>query len=98
MDIDKDKFDPKLHVKEYKRKCNQCSKTWHVLATREKTVQKNIKSNNCYQGTFCCNPGAQLQAKRNVEAGEGELDKLKKCPECGSGNYTEEVLLYEKKK
>jgi len=93
----KREFDPKTQVREFKRTCLQCKKVWHVLEERENKVQKNVRDNNCYQGTFCCNPGAQLQAKRNVEAGESELDKLKKCPECGSANYKEEVITYDKK-
>jgi len=92
-----DQFDPKTQVREFKRTCQQCKKVWHVLEEREKKIQGNIQSNNCSQASFCCNPGAQLQAKRNVEAGENELDKLKKCPECGSANYKEEVITYDKK-
>ena len=92
-----EQFDPKTQVREFKRTCQQCKKIWHVLEERENKVQKNVRDNNCYQGTFCCNPGAQLQAKRNVEAGEGELDKLRKCPDCGSANYKEEVIKYAKK-
>lgn len=87
----------KSQVKEFQRKCKQCGKTWHVLESREKQIQKNMSSNNCQQSLQCCDPGAQLQAKRNVEAGETELDKLQKCPECHSANYTEKVITYAKK-
>ena len=75
-------FDPKKHVKEYKRKCNECGKVWHTLAAREKEVEKQMKSNNFQILANCCNPGAQLQAKRNVEAGASDLNNLKKCPDC----------------
>jgi hypothetical protein len=95
--IFEENYDSKIHVMEYKRKCEECGKTWHVLASREKTIKNNINSNSCSQASFCCNPGAQLQAKRNVEAGEGELNKLKQCPNCNSSNYKEEKLIYEKK-
>ena len=96
MRIRKEDFNPKIHVKEYKRKCNECGKVWHSLAKREEQIQKNIRDNACYQGAFCCNPGAQLQAKRNWESGENELNKLKKCPECGSQNFSEEAIIYFK--
>ena len=85
-------------VKEYKRKCNECGKVWHSLESRERQINKNIGSNAFSQAAFCGNPGAQLQAKRNVEAAQTELERLKKCPECGSMNYTEEVITYEKGK
>ena len=84
-------------VREYKRKCNQCKKVWHVLEDREKQLESNVRQNNCYQGTFCCNPNASLQAKRNVEAGQSDLDELRKCPKCGSSDYKEEVISYDKK-
>jgi hypothetical protein len=95
--ISEEEFNSKKHVKEYKRKCNECGKVWHSLEGREKEVQKNIKNNAFSQCAFCGNPGAQLQAKRNVEAGQSELERLKKCPNCGSMNYNEEVIIYEKK-
>jgi len=90
-------FDSNKHVKEFKRKCNGCGKVWHSLYDREKRIEKDMNLNNFQILGNCCNPSAQLQAKRNVEAGQDNLSKLKKCPECGSGNYNEEVLIYEKK-
>ena len=104
-DISEENFDPKIHVKEYKRKCNECGKKWHVLASREEKLQKDIKSNNCDQMTAACGMcggnysalGASTQAKRNEHALTDEVTRLKKCPECGSGNYSEEVVIYEKK-
>jgi len=95
--IPEQEFDSSKHVKEYKRKCRECNKVWHSLASREEEVTKNIKSNAFSQCAFCGNPGAQLQAKRNVEANQSELDRLKKCPQCNSGNYSEEVIIYERK-
>ncbi|MFZ3077056.1 MAG: hypothetical protein WA139_01245 [Candidatus Aenigmatarchaeota archaeon] len=41
--------------------------------------------------------GAATQSKRNVESQQDLLDKLKKCPQCGSANYKEEEIIYEKK-
>ena len=90
-------FNPKAQVREYKRKCNQCKKVWHSLEDREKRIQKNVSFNNCQQGLTCCNPNASLQAKRNVEAGQSDMDKLRSCPKCGSSDYKEEVISYDKK-
>ena len=51
------------------------------------------------QASTACsgNMGAATQSKRNVESQQDLLDKLKKCPNCSSQNYTEEVIIYEKK-
>ena len=92
-----EKFDSKTHVKELKRKCNECGKVWHSLDSREKQLSGNIKMNGFMTCAFCGNPGAQLQAVRNSEAGQSELQRLKKCPDCGSGNYHETAVVYEKK-
>ena len=88
---------------EYKRKCNECGKVWHSLASREGKIERDRKSNECNQiasAMSCCNPAVQassVQSRRNVEANEDLLDKLRKCPNCGSRNYTEEKVIYEKK-
>lgn len=93
----KEDFNPKTHVKEYKRKCKECGKVWHSLSSREKEIEKNIKTNAFTQCAFCGIPGAQLQAKRNVESGQSSLDRLRSCPNCGSRNYEEKELIYKKK-
>ncbi|MBI4894900.1 MAG: hypothetical protein HY831_00245 [Candidatus Aenigmarchaeota archaeon] len=98
MKITKDNFDPKKHVAEFKRTCNQCKKIWHSLANREKKIKDNINVNNWgVIGNCCGDKGAAYQAKRNVEANQTELDKIKKCPKCSSADYKEEPLYYEKK-
>ncbi|NOR85832.1 hypothetical protein GQ473_06985 [archaeon] len=89
--------DQKTQIQEYKRKCNECGKIWHSLISREKQIKKNAQDNNSQVCYNCCNADAQLQAKRNAESNESELDKLKKCPECSSSNYTEEVISCDKK-
>jgi len=97
--ISEEEFDSKKHVKEYKRKCNECGKVWHSLASREKEIEKDIGCNACIQASTACggNLGAATQSKRSVESQQDLLDKLKKCPNCGSRNYTEDVIIYEKK-
>ena len=85
-------------IKEIKCKCNQCGKIWHYLESREKEIEKNIKTNAGIQAGFAFfNVGAATQAKRNVEAQQDLLDKLKKCPECGSHDITKKDIYYEEK-
>lgn len=98
--ISEEEFDSKRHVKEFKRKCNECGKVWHSLAEREKEIErsKSVAALNQMSNACSCRSGAALQAQRNVGASQDSLDKLRRCPECGSQNYTEDVLIYEKKK
>ena len=97
--ISEENFDSKLHLKEYKRKCNQCGKVWHSLESREKQIEsgKKVAALGQMSNACSCNSGAALQAQRNVGAYEDSLDKLRKCPECSSSDYNQEVLIYEKK-
>lgn len=99
-EITEKEFNPNIHVKEYKRKCSECGKVWHSLASREKELErdKGTAALNQVSNACTCRSGAALQAQRNVGAFRDDLDKLRKCPECGSMNYKEEVLIYEKKK
>ena len=98
-DNSKLKSAPEGHVQEYKRTCNECGKVWHSLISREKEIHKDVKSNACIQACTACggNLDAATQSKRSVESQTDLLDKLRKCPECGSRNYTEKVITYEKK-
>ena len=45
---------------------------------------------------YCCNDEVASQYARNKEANETDLDRLKKCPECQSSNYEEEIITFEK--
>lgn len=102
--ITTDTYDPKIHIKEYKRKCNECKTTWHSLAAREDQLNANLKENQCNQLVSACGMcggnwlalGASNQAKTNEQMILGEKERLHKCPKCGSGNYTEKVVYYEK--
>lgn len=88
-------------VQEYKRTCKECGKVWHSLVSREKEIKSSVNSNSCLQvseAMNCCGDmGAMAQAGRNVDAQTDLLDKLKKCPNCGSKNYEETIISYEKK-
>lgn len=94
-----DKYNSKIHVKEFKRKCNECGKVWHSLEAREKNLEFNkaVSSLNQFSSASTCNTNSSLQAQRNSNALKDTLEKLKSCPECGSQNYNEEILIYEKK-
>jgi uncharacterized protein YbaR (Trm112 family) len=91
--ITKETFDPKTHVAEYKRVCNQCHKIWHSLASREGALQDDVANNNC---SSCGDDRQRAQYKRNVQATQTTLSQLKSCPECGSAHYTETTLYYDK--
>ncbi len=92
-------------VKEYKRTCKECGKVWHVLTSREEKILQDIKINNSNKvaaGLGMCGGnyaalGAATQTQRNEQALQEELSRLKKCPNCSSGNYSEKVVAYEKK-
>lgn len=94
--ITKETYNPKLHVVEYKRICNECSKVWHSLVEREKQLTTNLAGDFCGVCGTCGSPH-QAQYSRNFDANNNSLAQLKKCPQCGSGNYTETAIYYEKK-
>jgi len=97
--LSNDDFDPNKHVQEYKRKCNQCGKVWHSLIAREKAIENVSTCDACVQGSSACNGDLQTatQSQRNREAKQTTLQDLRRCPECGSANYTEKIITYEKK-
>ncbi len=86
-------------VQEYQRRCNECKKLWHSLVSREQQVAKDIKLSSLVQASTACggNMGAATQSQRNVQSQQDLLDKLKRCPNCGSKNYSEKIVAYEKK-
>jgi hypothetical protein len=94
-----------MATQEYKRKCKQCGKVWHSLVSREEQVKNSIKSSQCHKSVAACGMcsgnwlafGPATQAERNIEASQSELDRLRKCPKCGSMNYKEEIITYEEK-
>jgi hypothetical protein len=98
-------FDSERQVSEYKRVCNECGTSWHSLMAREDEIRKGIKDLKS-PTTQCCNMCMTTSQKNNaaqeknaskIDSLETELDRLKKCPHCNSGNYKEELLVYEKK-
>jgi hypothetical protein len=76
--------------REYRRTCQRCGTVWHSLVSREKKVKSDTACNNC--DVVTCNRQEQLQAKRNLQASQSELERLRKCPNCQSSSYDEEIL------
>lgn len=100
------KYDRATQVKEFKRTCNECKKTWHSLSEREEELKSRL--NPCKAA--CCGttePVGCTECRKgcfgvagpdSAETLDKTLDSLKKCPNCGSGNYSEEIIIYERKK
>lgn len=96
--ITKESFNPKLHVAEYKRVCNGCNKVWHSLVERE--AKLDTTKRNCCNDQDKANEGSiftNAQARRNLQSRDDSLSELRKCPVCGSNNYTETISYYEKR-
>lgn len=93
-------FDSDTMVSEYKRTCNQCGTVWHSLQTREDALKNEITNYNNRSGSSECCMCAQNKPTKStaeVKTCASELERLKICPKCNSGNIREEVLVYDKK-
>ena len=86
-------------VQEYKRKCNQCGKVWHSSVKREKQLARGSFLDALVGvGTAVTgNLGASTQSSRNTDAQVDSLDKMRKCPNCGSTDYKEEIISFKRK-
>ena len=94
-----------VQIQEYKRTCRNCRKVWHSLVSRENqlsilatssklsTCGSQMQSASC---CFMCGGSKTAQYERNVVAVDSELDRLKSCPECGSKNYSEDLMTYDR--
>ena len=99
------KTDNQNKIQEYKRTCRNCGNIWHSLVSREGILifqKTSSELGACGSGMqsastcFMCGGGKFAQYQRNAEATDSELDRLRSCPECGSKNYSEELMTYEK--
>lgn len=90
-------FDTEGKVSEYKRTCNECGTVWHSLQSREETLKKQIKDNKSAECCNMCDQNARNKAASEIRSCESELERLKKCPKDQSGNYKEELIVYDKK-
>lgn len=80
-------------IQEFRRTCQQCGTVWHSLVEREAQLGKEGGCNRCM---MCVDLPRGAQWDRNRDAVESELCRLKKCPNCGSTNYVEEILTYHR--
>jgi hypothetical protein len=96
MEITKETYDPKIHVAEIKRTCNQCGRVWHTLASREAEIITSMGLNACGSCGTCGSPH-QAQYNRNSDANSDSLSQIKQCPNCKSCDYKEEVIYYKKR-
>jgi hypothetical protein len=95
--------DSKILVEEieYKRTCKECGKVWHSLKKREEEIKK-LQNAASYQSalSYCtCSPlmyGAAAQYDRNWASAQKDLDSLMSCPVCGSRNYEEKEIMFER--
>jgi DNA-directed RNA polymerase subunit RPC12/RpoP len=89
-------------VKEYKRTCKNCGQVWHSLVSRERQLRVNkaaygMQTVGGYMqqlGTCGMCGRHTAQTARNQDALGMELDRLQRCPNCGSKNYFEEIVDY----
>jgi len=98
-EITAENYNPKLHVAEYKRTCNECGKVWHSLVEREAQIDPSGKCcdpDNLGECGTCGTNSAQAQYRRNIQSREESLAKLRKCPSCSSENCKTELIYYEK--
>lgn len=95
--------DVMVQMQEYKRTCRNCGKIWHSLVSREGQLSYKATTNQIgacgsnmrYASTcFMCGGSRAAQMDRNTDAIKSELDRLKTCPDCGSKNYSEDLLTY----
>jgi len=87
-------------IKEYKRKCQECGKIWHSNLKNEKHLNTTAGLNalaglsNIFFGNSA---STTAQYTRNVNAQSSEITNLKKCPSCGSTNYSEGIIKFKKR-
>lgn len=97
--LQKEKTKQEKMIQEYERKCNKCGKIWHSLKKEEDELQSGTKLNALagFATAISGNLAASAQASKNSQSSKARLEDLKKCPECGSRNYSEEISEFEKK-
>jgi len=85
-------------VSEYRRTCNSCGKIWHSLTSREKQLEQEIATHGFLQSSSACagHYGVTMLSAESQKSCEDLLYDLRRCPNCCSNNYEEEILHYEK--
>jgi hypothetical protein len=90
-------FDTAGKVSEYKRTCNECGAVWHSLQSRENEIKRNVSNLKSAECCNMCDANARNKATTDMRNYKDELERLKKCPKCQSGNFREEEITYDKK-
>lgn len=90
-----DKFNPKLHVKEIKCKCNQCNKVWHYLESDKKQLQSQATWNALYGCGTCGSPWGILASNKAIDTTQ-KVKTFDKCPNCGSTDVIKSEIFYKK--
>ena len=83
-------------TKEYKRKCNRCGKVWHSLVSDEKSLKSQSVANALIGLGSIGSTFSGLYSNKSLDTSD-KLSNLKKCPECGSQDYSEEIIEFERK-
>lgn len=83
-------------MKEFKCTCNQCNHVWHYLERDEKALRSQATANAMMGCGMLCNPFGALFSNKARDL-HREIEKFNRCPKCGTGNITKEVIYYEKK-
>ena len=79
-----------MQIQEYKRTCKECGKVWHSLVSREEMIQKQFG----YKTSPCC---VETETDRKIsQACPPWLHEYRRCPNCQSYNYKEEIITFEK--
>jgi hypothetical protein len=82
-------------MQEYRRTCRACGMVWHSLIARKQQIQRSMQMSGCESIANCCTPTVTAQNRRNIDANQSELSRLRQCPRCHSANYFEEVVLHD---
>jgi RNA polymerase subunit RPABC4/transcription elongation factor Spt4 len=85
---------------EIRRTCKYCGKVWHSSTSRESNLVSGIGWDSGIGAVgFFSSAGKKRgisatysQSRRNVQAQREVLENLRRCPNCGSSKYTEEMV------
>jgi hypothetical protein len=85
--------------REIQRTCKKCGKVWYSSTLRESDLISGIGWDAGMGGVYFMNSGkdrgasaAYSQSRRNVQAQKEALENLRRCPNCGSSRYIEEIV------
>jgi putative component of membrane protein insertase Oxa1/YidC/SpoIIIJ protein YidD/uncharacterized OB-fold protein len=83
-------------VKEVKCKCKECGKVWHYLQSEYNDLSSSAMNNAVLGFSNCGSFRGDSATNKSLEY-RRRADALRKCPECGSRNFDEQIVSYAKK-